>query len=89
MNSSRWTWKTTVSRKAFSTMMTSGAAIFGPGPHVAAHRRRGVADKQGKKFVARTNAPDPPLMHENDLVDQRKKIGPVIDDQFWPCLLSP
>jgi hypothetical protein len=44
--------------------------MFHPDPPFTAHRRNGIANEQGKKFLARTGAPDASLMHENNLIDQ-------------------
>src|SRR5262249_49163347 len=39
-----------------------------------------LTNQQGKQFVARTSPTNAPLMHEDNLVDQRQKIRSVIDD---------
>ena len=44
--------------------------MFRSDTRFAAHGRNGIANEQGKKFVARTSAPDASLMHENNLIDQ-------------------
>jgi hypothetical protein len=56
--------KTRVARAAISMLVLRSDARF------AAHGRNGIANEQGKKFVARTSAPDASLMHENNLIDQ-------------------
>ena len=42
--------------------------------------RRSAPKERGKQFVTCASATDAALMHENNLVDQRKKTGSVIDD---------
>jgi hypothetical protein len=42
--------------------------------------RRNAPKERGKQFVTCTGATHPTLVHENNLVDQRKKTGSVIDD---------
>jgi hypothetical protein len=53
-----------VARAAISMVM------FRPGPPFPAHGRNGIANEQGKEFVAHTCTPDASLMHENNLIDQ-------------------
>jgi hypothetical protein len=44
--------------------------IFHHPPGLAAYGRNGLTKEQGKELFARTRAPDAPVMHENNLVDQ-------------------
>ena len=49
-------------------------------PPLDRRRRHSLPKERGKQFVTCASATDAALMHENNLVDQRKKIGSVIDD---------
>lgn len=49
-------------------------------PPLDTRRRRNAPKERGKQLVTCTSATDVALMHENNLVDQRKKTGSVIDD---------
>jgi hypothetical protein len=64
MDGPRGIRKTRTERAAISVVMLRSDTRF------AAHGRNGIANEQGKKFVARTSAPDAALMHENNLIDQ-------------------
>ena len=62
-------------RQAIGTVMPLRHA-----PALDTCRRRNASKERGKQLVTCTSATDAPLMHENNLVDQRKKTGSVIDD---------
>src|SRR5438046_1768317 len=47
---------------------------------IAMHRRDRLPQQHGKKFVACSYPPEASFVHEDDLVDQGKQVGSVIDD---------
>ena len=55
-------------------------AAIGRHSRFAMHRRDGLPEQHRKKFVACAEPAEATLVHEDDLVDEGKQIGAMVDD---------